>query len=258
MKEKADMKKSTKTIWLCGVVIILLGVLSVILIQPSIDGVELKDCVVVSGTILEQFPPDYLEPTVYLRHGSLLWSFRVENIKKPKEVNVHVVDPNAVSNLSVGDIIFVTTDKNFKDNMEVGRRYKFAVGGGGNHWYIFEKGNLLWDSQSRKLKDFLVGTYQRNFYLGFPTQLPEGNPLLFYSIPLTIILFFTLLWAIKESFITKLLTTLFVMLAVMPAITLPVPYDLIPFLSIPIEIIAILFAIKLRGKYKGVSHKSSD
>jgi len=216
MKEKADMKKSTKTIWLCGVVIILLGVLSVILIQPSIDGVELKDCVVVSGTILEQFPPDYLEPTVYLRHGSLLWSFRVENIKKPKEVNVHVVDPNAVSNLSVGDIIFVTTDKNFKDNMEVGRRYKFAVGGGGNHWYIFEKGNLLWDSQSKQISDYITGKYQRELFFGKENPEEGSTFYLFLTFPSMIACFIYTLMHIQNKVWIRVLTAIFTTWFVLP------------------------------------------
>ena len=273
IKEKLKgLKKTTKLIWGVGLVVVLVEVLSVLVTSPE----ELRGKTVVRGTVIEG---GVLNETVSKAVERLnitcnTWEdcpeygmacgdgycIKYEDIQESIPNSwLFKVSSSTDPNIKPGDEIKVTTESPYEgllygNNLTVGKNYKIALNGD----RIEARGNLLWDSQSRKLKDFLVGTYQRNFYLGFPTQLPEGNPLLFYSIPLTIILFFTLLWAIKESFITKLLTTLFVMLAVMPAITLPVPYDLIPFLSIPIEIIAILFAIKLRGKYKGVSHKSSD
>jgi len=236
------LKKRTKIVWCIGLIVIVLGVLSILILPPP--GCYGNVCI--KGTVIER-------GVLTTGDEILCVGDKCGNFSETK-INSYSIKVEKVysGDVKVGDKVKVDE----AGELEIGKTYKLM-------YYpsilkLKEKGSILWDSQSRKLKDFLVGTYQRNFYLGFPTQLPEGNPLLFYSIPLTIILFFTLLWAIKESFITKLLTTLFVMLAVMPAITLPVPYDLIPFLSIPIEIIAILFAIKLRGKYKGVSHKSSD
>ena len=219
------LKKRTKIVWCIGLIVIVLGVLSILILPPP--GCYGNVCI--KGTVIER-------GVLTTGDEILCVGDKCGNFSETK-INSYSIKVEKVysGDVKVGDKVKVDE----AGELEIGKTYKLM-------YYpsilkLKEKGSILWDSQSKLLKDFFTGKYAFRIYVP-PVEQPQAGLAGFAVVVMLafgLIGFIAISIVISEKFTIRFLTAAFVIAFVLPATVLQTT-DL-PFATILIELIAIIF-----------------
>ena len=212
------LKKRTKIVWCIGLIVIVLGVLSILILPPP--GCYGNVCI--KGTVIERG---------VLTTGGGTWCTegKCQELKPEPKMDSYSIRVEKVysGDVKVGDTVKVDE----AGELEIGKTYKLM-------YYpsilkVKEKGSILWDSQSRKLKDFFNINFQKCFYgignsdiccdgfYGSGHDCEHERWSIFFTIPLMLFVFMATFILTKENLKIRLLTALFITYFVLPALILP-------------------------------------